>query len=309
MDISKENCGGGCLICNCTEYTSIFEYNQPDQYEQTVGVKEEGYARRWVQCKNCGFYYSLYSRDREILNKIYQASYRSQESSWRKNSPEELFHIITALPLEESETKSRVEWIKKNILSLWKGGIITEKTPPFNFLDIGGGNGVFAYEFGEEKPGKEKKWIPHVIDPDENAQFLKSKLNMEFIQSEYKSGLFGKKFDLISLIYVLEHLTNPQFFIENLIQDINSDSLIYIEVPDALCFRFRPKTDDIFNSCHLWMFDSYTLITFLNGWGLEVFCLNRVRPKRGHYALMALAGKKEREIKVLNSQDEKPWEK
>lgn len=281
-----------CLLCKSEGYNIIFDYDAPDQYELAVGVKPEGYKRQWVQCTTCGFYYSLYSRDKAVLNRIYESSYRSQNAAWRKRSPEELFRIITALSREESETKSRVEWIKKNIISLWKDGIITKKTPPFNFLDIGGGNGVFAYEFGEEKSTEEKIWVPHVIDPDENAQFLKSKLKMEFIQSEYKSGLFGKKFDLISLIYVLEHLTNPKFFIENLIQDTNSDSLIYIEVPDALCFRFRPKTDDIFNSCHLWMFDGYTLITFLNDCGLEIFCLNRIKTKRGHYALMALAGKK-----------------
>lgn len=286
-----------CLVCKRKEYTSIFEYTLPDQYEKKVSVTSNGYSRKWVQCKNCGFYYSVYSRDKEILNRIYEASYRSQDSSWRKNSSEELFNFIINLPPEESETKLRVEWIKKNIVSLWKGGIITKKTPPFNFLDIGGGNGVFAYEFGEEKSTEEKMWVPHVIDPDENAQFLKSKLKMEFIQSEYKSGLFGKKFDLISLIYVLEHLTNPKFFIEDLIQDTDPDSLIYIEVPDAFCFRTMPESHDIFNSCHLWMFDSYTLITFLNDCGLEVFCLNRVRTKRGHYALMALAGKKNEKVK------------
>ncbi len=288
----RERCEEACLICRCTEYDTLFEYNQPDQYEQAVGVEKEGYSRKWVQCKKCGFYYSLYSRDKEILNKIYETSYRSQDSSWRKHSPEELFNIIIKLPPEESETKSRVEWIKKNILSLWKDGIMAKKTPPLNFLDIGGGNGVFAYEFGEEKSGEEKIWIPHVIDPDENAQFLKSKLKMEFIQSGYKSSLFGKKFDFISSIYVLEHLNDPRSFIEDLKKDLNSDSFIYIEVPDAICFKHKDKTDDIFNSCHLWMFSCYTLITFLNDCGMEVFCLNRVKTRRGHYALMVIAGKK-----------------
>src|SRR3989344_4876315 len=287
MDARKEEFKEGCLICKCTEYTSIFEYDHPDQYEQAIGAEKEGYFRKWVQCKNCGFYYSLYSRDKEILNKIYEVSYRSQDSSWRKHPPEELFHIIINLPSEESETKSRVEWIKQNMRSLWRDGIVAKKTPPLNLLDIGGGNGVFAYEFGEEK-----LWIPHVIDPDENAQFLKSKLKMEFVQSGYKSNLFGKKFDFISLIYVLEHLNNPRSFIEDLKKDLKEDSFIYIEVPDAFCFKYKDKTDDIFNSCHLWMFSSYTLITFLNDCGVEVFCLNRVKTKRGHYALMVLAGKK-----------------
>ncbi len=279
--------GEVCLVCKSQDYKPIFDYSEPDQYEKTVGVSCAGYSRKWVQCKNCGFYYSLYSRDKEVLNRIYSASYRSQSAAWRKHSPEELFNSIIRLPLEESETKYRVDWIKKNIYTLWKGGLFANKELPLNFLDIGGGSGVFAYEFKEDGA-----WIPHVIDPDENAVFLSSKLRMRFIQSNYRSGLFPEKFDLISLIYVLEHLTDPVSFIQSLQEDLVQDSFVYIEVPDAFCFRALPESHDIFNSCHLWMFDSYTLTTFLNGCGLEVFCLNRIKAKRGHYALMVLAGKK-----------------
>ncbi len=279
--------GDVCLICKSQKYETVFEYIEPDRYEKAVGVSREGYVRRWVQCKNCGFYYSVYSRDKEILNRIYEASYRSQDSSWRKNSSEELFNLIINLPPEESETKLRVDWIKKNLKAFWEGGLFASKDFPLDFLDIGGGNGIFAHEFKEEGI-----WIPHVIDPDENAGFLSSKLKMSFIQSNYQPGLFKKKFDLISLIYVLEHLTDPVSFVKSLKEDLDPHSLVYIEVPDAFCFRTLPESHDIFNSCHLWMFDSYTLITFLNGCGLEVFCLNRIKTKRGHYALMALAGKR-----------------
>ena len=277
-----------CLVCKSKDYNIIFNYDSPDQYEMAVGVKNENYNRKWVKCKKCNFCYSIYSRDKKIINKIYQNSYRSVNSSWRKQSPEESFEKIIKLPDNESETKLRVDWIKKNITSIWESGILKPNNPPFNLLDIGGGNGVFAYMFWEG----DKNWVSHVIDPDENADFIDSKFQIPFIKGYYSPNKFNKKFDLISLIYILEHLTDPISFLKSVKKDMNSNAFLYIEVPDVLSFKYKDKIDDIFNSCHLWMFDPNNLIRLLNECGFQVFCLNRIKTKRGHYALMLLTGKK-----------------
>lgn len=278
---------GHCLICKSKNYHILFNYDFPDQYELAVGVKNENYNRKWVKCKECDFCYSIYSRDEEIINKIYQSSYRSANSSWRKQSPEDLFKKIIKLPDNESETKLRVDWIKKNITSILESEIIISKNPPFNLLDIGGGSGVFAYKFQEG----DKNWISHVIDPDENAEFIISQLKIPLFKGYYYPNKFDKKFDLISLIYILEHLNNPISFLNNIKKDMNSNAFVYIEVPDALSFKYKDKADDIFNSCHLWMFNPNTLIRLLNECRFQVFCLNRIKTKRGHYALMLLGGK------------------
>jgi len=61
-----------CLICQSKDYRVIFSYDKPDQYEIAIGVSKEGYYRKWVQCKQCGFYYSIYSREKNILLVTFQ---------------------------------------------------------------------------------------------------------------------------------------------------------------------------------------------------------------------------------------------
>lgn len=275
-----------CLICKSDEYRVVFSYDKPDQYEKSLRVREDSYHRKWVQCRQCGFYYSIYSREKNVIERIYTYEYRYKNSPWRKESPEELFKRITALPEEESETKFRVNWLKKNIYDIWKNGLLKKPTHPYNMLDIGGGIGVFAYEF------QDAEWAAHVIDPHYDSSFIKARLHIPFIQDYYKPNCFNCKFDLISLIYILEHHSDPVSLLGNLHNDMNKNSFLYIEVPDSICFQHKPAEDDIFNSCHLWMFSPNILTLFLDNCGFEVFSVHRMKTIRGHYALMVLAARK-----------------
>lgn len=275
-----------CLLCHSGDHRTIFSYTKPDQYEVAVGVSQKGYFRKWVRCKQCGFYYSIYSRPRNILDKIYTAAYREKNALWRKESPEETFRRIMALPEEESETKLRVNWIKKIINNIWKSGLLKQGVPPYRALDIGGGAGIFAHEFQNDV------WKNYIIDPGGDSDFIQKKLHIPFMRRRYKPRSFNREFNLVSLIYVLEHLLSPASFLRSLRNDMAKNSFLFIEVPDSLCFRFKSMKDDIFNSCHLWMFDPETLTCFLSYCGFEVFSLCRLKTMRGHYALMALAGKK-----------------
>lgn len=281
---NKELCS--CIICGSENYENIYSYDSPDNYEVAVGVDKENYSRKWVKCKKCGFYYSIYSREKEVLNRIYSSLYRNSDSSWRKEPVKEVFNRIINLSESESETKQRVRWIKERINRLTENNILKNKSPPFNFLDIGGGNGIFAYEF------KDNLWIPNVVDPDENSSFIKSEFGINFVNDYYSSGKFNFKFDMVSLIYVLEHLAEPVKFLKEVYSDMKEDSLFYVEVPDAISFNLKDKSDEIFNSTHLWMFTPSTLISFLERNGFEILFLDRVLTKRGHYAIMSLAIKK-----------------
>ena len=272
-----------CMICQAQERVAVFSYNQPDAYECVVGVGPEDYLRQWVRCGKCGFHYSVFSRDEDILDKIYTSSYRDQNSDWRKVSTEEIFQKVINLPEEESETKFRIKWIKKNIQDAKRNGLITMNQPPYRLLDIGGATGVFAYEF------QDQEWKSCVIDPGESGKFIQQKYNIPYRQAYYQANSFPHAFDLISLVFVLEHLKDPQKILREIRKDMSKNSFLYLEVPDALCFQLKNSSDDIFNSCHLWMFTPNTLTMLLDQCGFEVFSLNRVKTKRGHIALMALS--------------------
>ena len=280
------NSNRNCLICDSKESEAVLEYNSPDSYEFSMGIDAKNYFREWVRCTSCNFHYSVYSRDSALFDKIYEEKYRSATSSWRGKSVEEVFDKIVNLPEEESETKQRVNWIKNTINKAVEEEVITLHDSPRNFLDIGGGSGIFAYKF------QDKDWIPHLIDPSLDETFAKNRLKMQFVKDYYAPRKFKENFDLISLIYVLEHLTKPLELMKSLHTDMNDDSLLYVEVPDALAFRRKLPEDDIFNSTHLWMFDPKSLVTFLDKAGFEPISLSRVKTKRENYALMSLSTRK-----------------
>lgn len=273
-----------CLICNSNQYKTVFYYSSPDSYEKAVGVAEKNYFRKWVRCSLCGFYYSVYSRDPKILKKIYSEKYRDKNSSWRSETSEDIFRKIISLSEKDSETKFRARWIKNNLKEIWDSEIIKKSEHPMKALDIGGGAGIFAYEFN-----KDPEWKTYVIDPSKNNDFIKTKLKIPLKQTFYKPEAFKTKFDLITLIYVLEHVNNPINLLKSIKKDLAKNSSLFIEVPDSISFSKKPKNDDVFNSCHLWIFDPKSLALFLDKCGYELLNIKRLKSKRGHYCLMAIA--------------------
>lgn len=276
-----------CLLCGAGKYDVIFTYDAPDKYEEALGIEKRRYFRQWARCSNCGFCYSIYSRAVGAMDKIYTEKYRSTASLWRTETPLETFERIIALPLSESETKQRVMWLKERLAEAKRDSLGPSCSPPHDFLDVGGGAAIFAYEF------MDSNWRAHIVDPAENLN-LAQKLHIPFKQDFYTQGLFGKRFCLLSMIYVLEHVLDPLSFLKTAFSDLKRHSYLFIEVPDSIAFRLKPKDDDIFNSCHLWMFNPETLAVILFRCGFETLHLRRLKTLRDHYAVMALAVKRDK---------------
>lgn len=248
-------------------------------------MMSRNYFRKWVRCTRCGFHYSVYSRPPALIHHIYSPAYRDKSAVWRTETPEETFQKITALPFEQSETKQRVLWIKERITELWNTGVVEKSRHlPRNFLDIGGGSGIFAYEF------QDKEWRGHVIDPSSNADFIRGILHIPLVRDFYRPRAFPVTFTLLSAIYILEHTADPLVFLKGVCEDLTPNSFLFIEVPDTHNFIEKPAEDDIFHSCHLWMFDQSSLPHILKQAGLQQYCGERLHTIRGHYAYKALAG-------------------
>jgi hypothetical protein len=275
-----------CLICESASYRIIHSYDRPDAYERAAGLTGEGYWRQWVRCGECGFHYSRYSRAEDILNRFYKSAYRTKDAPWRSETTEETFNRVIALPEGQSETRARIRWIKEQIKDLHQSDLIHWEGPPYGMLDIGGATGVFAYHFQDEE------WRSHVIDPADDGRFVETSLGIPYVQRPYETGSFDKPFELIAMVFVLEHLHQPMEILERTRKDMATDGLLYVEVPDAVVFRYKPAEDDIFNACHLWMFDPISLVRLLDRSGFDTLCLRRTRTVRGYYSLMVLGKEK-----------------
>lgn len=275
-----------CLICGSPMYQLVKSYDCPDPYERHAGVPDVGYWRQWVRCHGCGFHYARSSRPSEILDRLYETGYRSEHVPWRSGSTEETFDRVIALPDDKSETVVRIRWIKDRIYDLAEAGLVQWSTPPYQLLDIGGASGVFAHTF------QDRTWQAHVTDPSSEATFIRNVLEIPLIQQPYQPGQFETSFQLVSMIFVLEHLREPEAILKQIKRDLAPDGLLYIEVPDAIAFQHKDLDDDIFNACHLWMFDPASLIQLLNRQEYHVFSLRRSKTFRNHFTLMILAGQK-----------------
>jgi len=277
---------GACLLCASPGFRVIQAYDAPDDYERAVGVTgsgSAGYARAWVTCSDCGFCYSRYARDPEVLDRIYADAYRDRGAAWRQQSVAETFRQVVALPPEQSESHARIAWVKQEIAVLRATGLLGWRPAPWRLLDVGGATGVFAYLF------QDPDWRAAVIDPSAAGAFIEHEHGIPYIAAPFAGDSFTEPFELIAMVFVLEHLRSPHELLAAARRNLHDGGLLYVEVPDAAAFARKPADDDIFNACHLWMFSPASLTRLLDQVGFEVCTLQRLRTLRGHYALRLLA--------------------
>lgn len=274
-----------CYLCSEyleTRTNTLASYEQPDQYEEAVGITDHEYFRKWVSCGNCGLKQSLHSRVNNALDVLYEKLYRNRSAvPWRKYTNEETFELVRNLPPESSETVQRASFIKARIRNYQMMGLFPHKSN-YRLLDVGGATGSFAFEI------KNEDWEVFIVDPDPSGQFLE-KYDINFRCGYLNELGFKDQFDLISLIFVLEHIKDPKAILEKVFKLMCKEGLLYIEVPDEIAFIEKASSDDIFNSCHLFMFGPMSLGNLLRQSGFEILSLERSQTKRGHFALTCIA--------------------
>lgn len=282
-DLAPGLAPGECLLCGARDAATVQAYEAPDVYEAAVGVGAENYRRAWVRCEGCGFHYSRFSRDPAILDRIYDRDYRDSGRSFRTEEAEATFARIVALPLSQSESRQRVAAIKQSVARLQEQDLLAGwRRRPLRLLDVGGATGIFAFLF------QDQDWRSEIVDPGVQGRFVEGHgvtYHARRFDGEFEAG----PFDLVSMNYLLEHVADPRALLATAREQLAEDGLLYVEVPDELAFGRKPKEDDIFNACHLWMFGPGSLQRLLAEQGFEALWLNRGLSPRGHYALSLLA--------------------
>ncbi|RZJ80632.1 MAG: class I SAM-dependent methyltransferase [Flavobacterium sp.] len=107
--------------------------------------------------------------------------------------------------------------------------IKTLKPLPSDILDFGSGKGLFLH-FAKEN-GFGVKGIESSVP---RANYAKEHFNLDINTDYYQSGsVFQKKFDVLTLFHVLEHIHLSGNLLGNLIEDnLKKDGLLIIEVPN-----------------------------------------------------------------------------
>lgn len=219
--------------CPCCSRRSIHQIFKTDLNKNTLDLLEKIYNEninniifdsketiRVMQCKNCNLKFHKNIPNLSSLNLIY--SYLINEiSSYRKFLKSKDTRIL----------KSRkLLYRLKNTL----------KINQINYIDFGFGWGSFL------KAGKEINLNTFGIENNQlqinfvqDDQIIVFRDLKEFKESKYHL----KRFSLITLNQVLEHLTNPQQILIDLREVSNNISLLYISVPGYINKQLLEKKD------------------------------------------------------------------
>lgn len=227
-----------CYLCGGKIFRVLFDYAEPDKYERWMGL--ENVSRQWGKCLECGLVQSFRNYPLEKLEAIYRNGYR--HPAFRGETIGETFQKIMAIPM--SENSQRCEWLN-------------EKTELGKVLDIGSGLGVFPVVM---------EGMGYTVDcVEENCDSIQFLTGMGF---DCYSKAPNKRYDIVSLIHVLEHIEDPIPFLRGL--KSNFGKWLFIEVPDAKEFEYLPKDHDEFNSCHVKFYSRETLTDLLKRSGYRV---------------------------------------
>lgn len=195
-----------CFVCNSDNQRPLFS--------------KKGW--QFVSCNECGFVYVNPRLSEEDVASIYK------ESSWfvgkRHDSKEGKNYLKGEIAYIE-RAKTDIKGIKRYI----QGGTI---------LDIGAGVGHFL------SVAKADGWNVYGVEISSfAANICKEKgLNVfigTFSNAQYKNDMF----DVITAFDVLEHVVEPNLFMEEVFRILKKDGLFVVSVPNVASFAAKAKRD------------------------------------------------------------------
>ena len=190
-----------CISCD----SSNFNY-----YDENLTLKLPIYI-----CKNCQLHV-LGTSQKELDEKI---EHFYDEEFWKNNDDEPLKSNFT-----DQYSIGRIRLWRSQI-KYCKEILNTNKT----ILEIGSGHGEAIYNF--DKIG----YTVTGIEPDKTSvSFINKKLtNSICMMGKAETISFDKKFDIIWLNHVFEHLSKPIEFLNKIESVLDQHGFIFIEVPSV----------------------------------------------------------------------------
>lgn len=151
-------------------------------------------------------------------------------------------------------------------------------------LEIGCGAGSFIGRLHQQG------WKAYGIEPDPGmCAFVRRHWGLEVAQGTMETVTLPKAgYDLVVMLHVFEHLTDPLAALERIGTTLKSDGLLFIEVPNILdLWTVHRRWYDGFDFTHVYNFSRTTLTNMLQLGGFEVVgmrethvlkCVARHRP-------------------------------
>jgi len=279
-----------CALCAGKDAREILRINQPDRFEQSIGVGPQGYTRCWVECQQCGGATNVMPEESALRLASLRAAY--YEVDFMGSDIGEKYRRVMSMPAGQSDNAGRVARVT-DFVRRWSGGRAPARP---RVMDIGAGTGVFLSRLEDQTAGA---WQYLGIEPDPRAAAHLRKLEkFAVVEAMYLGQPELHGFNLITLNKVLEHIEQPLPFLLQVVQSlVPDDGLLYVEVPEKLTARLRSPQDNILGALHCHLYDPTSLGYLLRRAGLELLCVNRVAEPSGKLSVYAFAAPAESVIK------------
>jgi len=215
-----------CPVCFSENIKTIRNYRN---------ISETFINMKLNKCLDCFLHFSYPMPDEEMLKKYnenyHMSAHGSKEGSTKLDKVSDAFFRGIA--------RIRYNYLKKFI-------DINTKRKKINVLEIGPGPGFFLKEMIDNHPEFKYFALETDLSCHENLNFLGVNLISEIDN-------FEKSFDLVIISHVLEHVSNPNKFINLVRKSLIKNGIIFIEVP-CQDYLFKP-----FYEPHLLFFDKISM--------------------------------------------------
>lgn len=277
-----------CALCAGEDAREILRIDQPDRFEQSIGVGPHGYTRCWVECQQCGGATNVLPEESALRLSALRAAY--YEVDFMGSDIGEKYRRVMSMPAGQSDNAGRVARVT-DFVRRWSGAPARPRV-----MDIGAGTGVFLSRLVDQTAGA---WQYLGVEPDPRAAaHLRQLEKFAVVEAMYLGQPELRGFNLVTLNKVLEHIEQPLPFLLQVVQSlVPDDGLLYVEVPDKLTTRLRSPQDNILGALHCHLYDPSSLGYLLRRAGLELLCVNRVAEPSGKLSVYAFAAPAESVVK------------
>ena len=167
------------------------------------------------QCPRCGFIFSAPYYTPAVIAEFYQERYRSQY----KNQPDP-----RGLSDLQGYLRERAEfyglWLARRQLLPGAGG---------GMLDVGCGDGTLLLSLRDRRPDLRLAGVEPTVS---FARHLGDERGLE-IASALDGLAIGQRFELVTLVHVLEHVQDPVGLLQEVRGRLEESGRVYVDVPDV----------------------------------------------------------------------------
>ncbi|MEQ8423075.1 MAG: class I SAM-dependent methyltransferase [Cyclobacteriaceae bacterium] len=231
-----------CPVCKCAEFFNVLHCKDHTYSHEKFAIQE---------CKNCHLFLTSPRPDEDSIGNFYSSDEYISHTG-RSTSIFDKLYI----------------WVRSFTLK-WKRDLIQSRKTVGALLDYGCGTGEFVSTMIKAN------WDAYGIEPAAPAR----QKAIELINLENKvifgtpAELPSRKYDLITLWHVLEHVPNPNELLSTLKSMLQDGGLIFVAVPnhesfDAEYYQEHWAAYDL--PRHFWHFSSSNMAQLLNQNGLKL---------------------------------------